>query len=300
MVRLAFAFLLSLCVSAHAQLSGGVGGFPGPGTAHSASYAGPGDVTGWTTGVVWWVGTRGYNSAYSGNAVEVCNSGDVACVNMAISGGNLTVTTVGGTDCSVSTCTIKTFYDQSGANACTGSVACNFAQATESRRAQFIVSCQNGRPCARCTSSASANGYTAVAAVASSHAQPFVISAVAKRTANFTTLQAVSGDTNITIGFNSAADQWFLFAGGLPAATATDNTLHAVQSFFNGASSAAYIDGSNTVLDPGTTGVSGTFKVCNNNNQPLSGDFMEAGMWDGDKSANHSNMNTNQHNYWNF
>lgn len=42
MIRLAFAFLLSLCVSAQAQLSGGVGGFPGPGTVHSISGCTPG------------------------------------------------------------------------------------------------------------------------------------------------------------------------------------------------------------------------------------------------------------------
>ena len=39
MLRLAFAFLLALCVSAQAQLSGGVGGFPGPGTPHTSASA---------------------------------------------------------------------------------------------------------------------------------------------------------------------------------------------------------------------------------------------------------------------
>lgn len=41
MIRLVLAAWLALCGVANAQLSGGVGGFPGPGTAHSTGAAGP-------------------------------------------------------------------------------------------------------------------------------------------------------------------------------------------------------------------------------------------------------------------
>lgn len=88
-----------------------------------------------------WFGLRGFNAAYAGPAINVCLPSDTACADFAISGGNLVVAPISGTSCNNSTtiCTVKTIYDQSGQKRCTGSVPCNFTQATIANRAIFVA-----------------------------------------------------------------------------------------------------------------------------------------------------------------
>jgi len=79
-----------------------------------AAYTGPGDIDStWQ----WWGGLRAYSSATRGTvSINVCNVSDVACADMSTdaSTGALVVTTVGGSNCAVVTCTVKTLYNKVG------------------------------------------------------------------------------------------------------------------------------------------------------------------------------------------
>src|SRR5216684_5005777 len=130
-----FIFTLLLCLwfgPASAQWSEGRGWLTGAGwlplAKSGVAFVGSGDIVGgWQV----WYGLRAFSAAKRGTkAINVCNVSDVACADFLTDAttGALVVTTVGGSDCSVVVCIIKTLYDQSGALACTG--ACDNTQAT--------------------------------------------------------------------------------------------------------------------------------------------------------------------------
>ena len=98
-----------------------------------------------------------------------------------------------------------------------------------------------------------------------------------------------------------------MFAGtATQSISDNDALIHANQNLFNGASSAFYLDGTNTVVGatPGTNGVEvgrASAIGCNNNStNPATVNWFETGVWIADKTANNAAMNSNQHNYWNF
>lgn len=255
MIRLAFAFLLALCVSAQAQLSGGVGGFPGPGTAHSSvTYVGPGDVK---SGAYAWVGLRAYNAAKAGTkAISLCDDTGANCSDISTN-ATTGVLNAGGThgsnNCDVTgTCTIQTWYDQSGNTNCSGT-ACDLTQATNSKRALFIPNCLGSLPCAAFSAAGaqeyfSANNITALA-------QPLSISSVVIFTASPTGL--IMSDSSFN--FQKAIAGSFnlrMYAGTIRDTAISASTSHIIQSVYNGASSAINIDGTRTALStPGTAGL---------------------------------------------
>lgn len=276
---------------------------PGIGAA-TAPYVGPGDIV---SGAKAWWGLRGYNAAYSGNAVNVCNASDATCVDMVISSGVLVITTVGGTDCGVSTCTIKTFYDQSGGNQCTGSIPCNMTQATEATRYVLTLNCIGSKPCATV---ASADTYATVATIITGSVQPYTFSIVGQRTGNLTGLNAVvaggTAGSAVQAGFGAANNLAYVFAGTtVRTATAADSAFHAIQYLYNGASSSINVDNTTTAIaTPGTAGIGNTSTLylgAGTTGNNFVGQFTEAGYWASAISAgNQTSINANQHSYWGF
>ena len=302
MIRWVTALFLALCGVAQAQ--GPV--LPGPGLpVAAATFTGPGDVI---TGAAAGYSFRAWTSAVRGNnAVQVCNAGDVACVNMATNAttGDLTITTVGGTDCSVSTCTVKTLYDQSGANRCS-SAACDATQATEALRPVFKTSCSGGKPCMQCTG-ASSHKLLSANETAGNIANPFTLEFAGQRNGAFTSLGTMlsASTSGVQHGYNNATNQAFIFNGStvIPG-TASDSVYHSIGGVYLGsASSAVYVDGSSVATgNPGSTDISSSsgFGICAAGGNFATGFFLEGGFWSGDKSASLGTLSTNQHSYWGF
>ncbi len=205
-----------------------------------SQYTGPGDVV---TAPTMCYSVRACTAATRGNAVmNVCNVSDVACVDFVtnVITGDLVVTTVGGSDCSSVTCTIKTWYDQ-------GSAGTNATNATIGNRPQFIVSCVNSKPCAqfvRASSQKLTNGYGGTTS------QPFSISAVMIRTGSNTSEHDVSVSASaIWLYFKAATNSVSIERSPLNiTGTLTDNTWGSVQSLYNGATpnSNIYVNGTQT------------------------------------------------------
>lgn len=284
MIRLSFAFLLSLCVSAQAQLSGGVGGFPGPGTAHtSVTYVGPGDVK---SGAYAWAGMRAYNAAKAGTkAISLCDDTGANCSDISTN-ATTGVLNAGGThgsnNCdSTGTCRIQTFYDQSGGTNCSGT-ACDLTQATNAKRALFIPNCIGALPCADFQAAsgmeyASANNITALA-------QPLSISAVTTFGASPTGI--ILADSSFNFQFAIVSGPAIRMYGGTVQDTVLSaSTSHAIQAVYNGASSDINIDGTRTTKNPGTAGLATVTanKLSLGSAAPgganLTARIMEAGAW---------------------
>lgn len=273
--------------------------------AASGSFTGPGDVI---SGAAVGYSFRAWASAVRGNnVVQVCNSGDAACVNMVshATTGDLVITTVGGTDCSVSTCTVKTLYDQSGALRCSGA-ACDAAQATEALRPIFKTSCSGSKPCMQCTASSSQRLISASQS-ASAIANTFTVMFGGQRNGAFTSLGTMMGAAggNMQLGYNSATNQAFIFNGStVVPGTASDSVYHSIAGLYTGSASAAvYVDGSSVATgNAGGSSISGAFGVCNESasGNLATGFFLEGGVWSGNQSASLGTLSTNQHSYWGF
>lgn len=232
-------------------------------------------------------------------ALNVCNVADVACADLLTDGttGSLVIPTIGGSSCSIVSCTIKTAYDQSGAANCTP--ACDVTQATIASRPTLVVSCVGGLPCMACSGT-----QFLVSPASAGIVQTFSASAVAKRTGNtsaFSDIIGIDNGGNAQFLFNNSANQVILYAGTLTAGvTAADNAFHAFQGIYAGAASAIYLDGSSTTgLNAGTANGS-AMSLCTGTNS-LTGNIAEAGLWPvGFNGTQQANMNTNQHSYWGF
>lgn len=265
-----------------------------------AGYQGIGDVT---SGAAIYFGTRGYNAAYSGKAIEVCLPADTACNDATISSGNLVLNAAQST-CNNSTviCTARTIYDQIGTG-CTGS-PCDVQQAgTPANRFTLVFNAVGTWTCLAVTSSSaynlSANALTTIA-------QPFTYVFTGERTAGFTSTQGAFGDTTSggSIGFNNAANQAGLYAGGGSAVgfAATDSTFHAIQALATGASSILNVDASSSgALNPGSSSFAGNVHIgVDNFANKLQGMFCEAAIYAGDKSSGFSARSSNIHTYGGF
>lgn len=297
-IILALALIAGVASANAGQLSLlGAGGKTG-----AAAYVGPGDVV---SGALLYYGLRGYNAADSGAAANVCLPSDTTCADVTVSAGNLVVP-AGLSTCNNSTvlCTIKTWYDHSGALACTGA-ACNITQATIASRASFIIpGAANG-----CSSTASyCAGFTASTNYVSSAAvsgltAPYTLSSVAVRTSGTGYSALLAFNTgNDTLYYGNGAGKADLFAGADHLANQTDGSWHAIQALSNGASSSLNIDGVQTTFTATARNLSnlaglGTDGV----GDPLTGKISELIAWPSAISAgNITAMNSNQHTYWGF
>lgn len=310
MIRLAFAFLLSLCVSAQAQLSGGVGGFPGPGTAHTAAaaYSGPGDVD--TGGVLFYSCARAYNAAYANGANSLCDLVDSAAPSTVIC--TLRVATTGFADltgtyctgsvtpavkCAAATggvCNVSKMYNQvaPGTNDATNTTA-----ATQPK---LTFSALGGLPGITCTNAA-ASAITTTGTITQN--APYTLVAVAVRTPSSATEGGIFGENGsgtVTLTYINATNTvGYRAAGNLNSATASDTNFHALAAVApSGTNSTVVVDGSGTTAAPIGTNITVPMRVCRsaNGTASLNGSIMEAGLWNSAFSSTiYGNMSTNQH-----
>lgn len=289
--------LLSLCVSAQAQLSGGVGGFPGPGTAHSVgvSYTGPGDVQGSAGG--YWSCTRAYTAAYAtglGNACDLVRASDSAsCTMVFLASGDADVATTNscstGTQtvtqfCNATTCRVSQAYDQSGNGR-------HATQATSGTRPTFDPAG------AKVMVFAGSQGLTITGAIV---AQVYSISAVAQRTSGSANVCLFCATANQGMIYSSAGNAG-IFAPTVATAAAVNSVCHALQGILNGASSSLMVDGSaNTGLSAGAQSTSTPWGIGSSGTVGslfLTGTVREVIFYPSNISANQSALSTNQTNY---
>jgi hypothetical protein len=306
--------LLAFAFAAHADgianlpgsITDGFGGVKSNTASGGGSSAGfPGNVVSGSKG--WW-GFRAFSTAYAtalGKIANICNAGDANCADVSsTSGGDFNVATATGAPLNCGgaggTCTIKTLYDQSGALACTGAVACDVTNATVAARPTLVLNCSGSLPCMACTATQSLSSVATFPGA--TIPQPNTVSTVSKRTSGVAL--SIVADGGALFGFDGA-NTAALYAGAVAdsAATVTDNALHAIQYVLNDGNSTITADGSSTTgLAPGNTINWGsgtrTTLLCNTAN-PFTGQVMEAGVWGTAFSATQqANMNTNQHLYW--
>lgn len=288
-----------------------------PPVSGGAAYQGPGDLV---SGAKFWVGLRAYSLATAGTkAINLCDNTGSNCADISTNAttGKLNAPgTLGSNNCNTSgTCLIKTFYDQSGANFCAGTVACNFTQATAANMATLNFSCLNGLPCA--VFNGTSTQYSSSAAMASINATGFTVSAVAVRTAGFTTQQMIfttTGANAINLDYRALANAVQMFAGtsGVFISNISDSNFHAFQAVFNAASSDLMCGGStgtscsnagtSNSLSPGAVNSSGSVDAAigvSSGTNFLSGELTEVGGWiSAFSGSNQTAVNGNQVSFW--
>ena len=287
---------------------GNEGAPPSPG-----GYIGPGDVI---SGANVWYGLRAYNQARAtatGNIAIFRRSSDsTTCTGIAnASTGDLDLITAycGGSNlptfCGVSAgnCFATRLYDQSGANACTGSVSCDVVQATTADQPQLIFNCNFALPCLRFAN----NGLMGLVSAANltSLSQPFSVSFVANQTGS-TSANNVIGAYGIAVqwGMSSTTNDATFYAGNVVVvAGAAQSSIHSIQFVVSGATSIANIDGTQTTgLNAGTNvGTSNPPAIGENSSgaNEFFGDFYENGSWPiGFSNTQQATMRTNQKTYW--
>jgi hypothetical protein len=302
MIRFVLAFFLAFCGTANAQLSGGLQ-FPGPGTPHSvATYQGPGDVV---ASARTWYGLRCYNTAYTGNVADVYAPSDASHTLLTCSSGGVINQTLQAlaTTCATS-CTIKTLYDQSGANQCTGSIPCDLTHATEAQRPTLTISGINSKLTGNF--SGSQHLFNAAGVSITSVSQPYTMNAVFKRTsATVGILFGSIGGAGTAIGGWSGADQFAVSSSSFVQVNSiTDNTPHSAQfvSVNPDTGSTLNIDGSSTPTAAGTGAFSGTVVAGDDTFSDFwVGQFTEFGIWPSAfNSTQQTNMCNNLKTYYNL
>lgn len=271
----------------------------------TVAFQGPGDIVSGAVG--WYSCARAYSAAFAAGAGAICDvvdsaTGLASCtLKTGINGfADLTSNVCVGNTVSVTTfctitnvaCKVTKAYDQSG----TGNPV---VQATLAAMPTFTLNALNSLPCMTFVS-ASSQQLTIGTTVPS---QPFTLSTVAKRTGGTSSFAgAITGNAN-GIGWLNSTNTMILFAGSSGSFSASDNTFHAVQGVFNGASSVGYVDGSSNTVNPGAGGMVASIKLGNLNGSFLDGQVCEGGAWSGAWNVTqYGNVNTNQHgaNGYNF
>lgn len=271
-------------IAVYGKAAGGGGG-----------YTGPGDIVSFFG---WW-GLRAYSAAAAaaaGPCIDILDQAGANAITIhLLTNGKLDTASISAwvTTHSVTTICVTKLYDQASTN--------HMTQATLANMPTLNITGGPGgnTPALIFVGSSSQT----LAALSSNQAQPVSLSAVAERTGAFTSFGTVIsyGGTS-DFGFNSATNTAYIYAGAVVTATATDSAWHAMQGLLNGATSAIYIDGTNTgSLSAGTTATGGgntTIGVGLGGH--LTGSASEFGVVAGDASANFSAVNGNQHAFWGF
>ncbi len=293
-MKLKLSGLIFLSLLGFANAQGGMG--PGPGTVHSAgsSYTGPGDIV--SGAHLWFSCARGYNAADTANACNVCLPSDTVCADLTLSNGFAVVPGSLST-CNITTviCTVKTMYDKTGNGR-------DATTATESQRPTFRPAmASNGCPTTTlpCLLFTPGNSNRLVTA-ALTLSQPITASMVFYNVATNGDMWS-SGDNQIAMvrfGSNNVAAFSPTFGSRLDISV-SDAANHAAQVVFNGASSAAYVDGSTTSgPNPGSSGFSSTVLTISPaaHTTRWSGYLSEYGLWGSAFNGTQAgDMNTNQH-----
>lgn len=179
---------------------------------------------------------------------------------------------------------IAKWYDQSGN-------AYHLLQSTAANQPTFTLSGIGSLPCA----TFGGNGFYMVSSTIAADAQPITSALVAERTSAFTTYGEPfnnNNGSNISITYNDAANGIVLYSGTLSGAvTVSDSTLHSMSFVWNGSSSIANIDGTETTgISVGTSGTSTASQMGTASSQGFTGISAEAIIWaSGLSSGNRTN-----------
>lgn len=264
------------------------------------SYTGPSDIIAtWS----FYYGARAFSSATRGNKLwNVCDAPNTTCADVVsdVSTGYPVLGTIGATNCaSLTTCTIKTYYDLTGNG---------HDQTTTTAADRFTLnpSAVGGHACG--VAAGGTTGYPTTPGSGTTVNQPYTYAAVANRTGNLTTGQYIfvsSGGNPAQLIFNGTpAAAIFSGSGGVSVSqAATDNAPHTILGMANGVSSKISVDGAAATTGDSGTGTpitdTGIGKYAGGGNNFV-GIFCEGGLAPGDQSANASTLSTNQHTAYGF
>lgn len=255
------------------------------------AYTGPGDIV---SGATFWGGLRAYSAATIGtNCVRLIRASDSAQQNfVTLANGSVDLASI-TTFLAATTGKVVTLFDQSG----NGNDA---TQATDLNRPDFTFNAIGSLP--GITFDKGNPEFLRTPSITAA-TQPYSISAVAKRTGDFTSYNTILGCNN-GLYFNNTANNVMLYGGILTGlVAATDSTMHGIQAVINGASSIGNIDGSGTTVDAGTDATaSATWEIGANGSggSGLTGIVCEAGLWKGlaFSAGNNTALFSNQDAYW--
>jgi hypothetical protein len=235
-----------------------------------ASYVGPGDIEPASS---WW-GLRAYSAATIGTRlVRVVRDDDAEKDFGSLADGSLNVAGIaafiGG-----GTARLLYLYDQ-GTNGAQHLVA-----ASPTAHPTLILSGVGGKPQAKFLRT-HGMGKNAIPTTS----QPYTISVVARRTADFNIYNSILGSNSYGTAFADGANYIVLYAGsgvcyigGMP-----DNQFNSCVAVYDGAASEVYGNGSVRPLEfassPGTGAISGQYALTGMGGSPLTGDFREGGIW---------------------
>jgi len=243
---------------------------------------------------------RKLKSGYAGPGIKLRRASDNATQNInflgftGFTGAPLDVAAASAF-CSATTCTMDTWYDQSGN-------ARHIAQGFGPGQPDFVANCLGGQPCLQLSNS----GMTLQSASVTPATGVQSLSAVANRNAGTTgvgRIALLNGDVN-RLYTGGAANTWVWDAatggGGSLAVAAADAAWHAFQGTLNGASSYAFLDGTATTGTLTGSAAAGVY----GNIGPSVGSIREAELiiWDNYAltPAERAALTSNQRQYWGF
>ena len=249
----------------------------------AAAYEGAGDVM---PGAYGWWGLRAYNAAYAvpgtGKAVTLDNGGGSVVDIVILPDGTLDAATAAPL---IATHKVTKVWDQTGAGK---HMTVTFAEgATLSLTSPYRIRIPPGVNCLTGTVITLAQPYTISG----------IISRVSATSHNAAILVPMSVGGGVMVSYPNIIS--LNFGAGFPSSFSyTLNTLATVQALVNGASSKLYVEG---VLDTGNAGTlafaSDPYGVGNFTPSDPS-EFIETGLWAGDKSADFAALDINQHDFW--
>jgi hypothetical protein len=213
-------------------------------------------------------------------------------VNATAPTGLGTVVITGGT---ISVCTIKIVYDQTGNS-------CNLTQATITTRPILTINAIGSLPGMQFSTANSTNLLGTCNLI---QAQPLSASLVVNQSGALPGNGFVLSDNNAGAGifFPTAAGNIALFSGSISASVSVaQGVFHAIQAVFNGSSSTLMVNGVTTSsLNPGTGGLNTEVSLGGYATFPFNGLELEEIYYPGSISGtNQTALNNNQRAYWGF
>ncbi len=191
-------------------------------------------------------------------------------------------------------------YDQSGANACTGTTACNATQGTAANQPQLLPSCINSLPCLNPMGT-----QTLVASNFSSLSAPVSISTVVDcigTAASYGILGLGTSSTGLLGNCSLGASSTIATGPGGATATAAQGVWHSVEGdFVSSGTPFVNIDG---VATTGSSGspvfINNTLFAFHSGASPLVGQLPEIGIWPvAFNSTQYGNLCKNKQLYYN-
>lgn len=300
-----------------------VGAWPNTGKKYpsvAAAYVGPANVV--SSAVSWW-GLRAYSAALASGGASTTPVLDVfgtttstGCTVYLLGNGtgglDLLTAGAGGVGhqcllgvthfCTVTntTCTVSKLYDQVGTN--------HLIQATAASQPPFsLTGGVSSFPMIGFTGAVASGTYLSIASFSTTITQPFTASHVINQTDGTNRDFFRPTVSRSILGYGQGgADTYTPYAGSFLSFSISANTYYAIQTAFNGASSAVMINGTdNTSQNPGATDMIDSGDTVNMNDPPQSTalpfNFEELGLWASQFSnTQRTNMNGNQRAYWSF